>query len=181
MSDDTSQKQVSRKVPRWIVGTGIGAAVSLLIVTGLSSGNASAGSRASLISQAEELAEEHASRLGCDLTKNLQVIDAQYGSIGYDHQGLVRTAALENRAPAVHAIVALTCMNSAAATEEQVVQQVIVGVDTQADEPRCPGIESITTYDSTRHQPTGYQVDFDAAGNGNDVAKLRAVCDFRKS
>jgi hypothetical protein len=181
VSDNTSQKSASRGVPRWVIGAGFGAAAAFFLAMGLSGSNASAGSQASLISQAEELAEEHAAMLCCDLTKNQRIIDAQYGTIGYDHQGLVRTAALDSRAPAVHAIVALTCMNSAAATEEQVVQQVIVGVDTQADEPRCPGIESITKYDSTRQQPTGYQVDVDASGNGNDVAKLRTVCDFQKS
>ena len=181
MSDNTSQKQASRKVPRWLIGAGLAAAVSFLVVLGLSGSNASAASRASLISQAEELAEEHASSLGCDLSKNLRIIDAQFGTIGYDHRDLGRTAALEGRAPAVHAVVALTCMNSVAASEDDVFQQVIVGVDTKADEPRCRGIQSITKYDVISHQPTGYQVDLDTSGNGNSVAKLRGVCDFQKS
>jgi hypothetical protein len=181
VSENPSQKQTTRREPRWIIGAALGAVISIFFAMGVPGGNASAGSREALISQAEELAEEHASRLGCDLAKNLQVIDAQYGTIGYDHQDLERAAALEDRAPAVHAVVALTCMNSAAATEENIFQQVIVGMDTSADEPRCRGIQSITKYDVTSHQATGYEVDFDASGNGNSVAKLRGACDFRKS
>ena len=181
MSDNPSQNQASRKVPRWVIGAGICATVSFFVVMGLSGSNASAASQASLISQAEELAEQHASRLGCDLAKNLRIIDAQYGTIGYDHRDLVRTVALESRAPAFHAVIALTCMNSAASTEEDIFQQVIVGMDTDADEPRCPGIQSITNYDATSHRATGYEVDLDTSGNGNSVAKLRSVCDFQKS
>lgn len=180
MSDNNSQKQPSRKLPRWVMGTGLAAVVSLFVVMGLS-GNASAASRASLVSQAEELAEEHASALGCDLAKNLRVIDAQYGSIGYDQQDLARGESLGGRVPAIHAVVALTCMNNAAATEEEIFQQLIVGMDTAADEPRCRGIESITKYDVTSHKVTGYEVDNDGTGQKNDVAKLRGVCDFRKS
>ena len=182
MSENTSQKQVSRGLPRWVIGAGFGAAVaSFFLVMGLSGNNANAGSQASLISQAEELAEEHASRLGCDLTKNLRIIDAQYGTIGYDHEDFERTAALDSRGTAVHAVIALTCMNSAEATEDDIFQQVIVGIDTNADEPRCRGVQSITQYDGTSHLATGYKVDLDASGNRNSVAKLRGVCDFRKS
>jgi len=181
MSDNTSQNQVSRRVPRWVIGAGFGAAIALLVVMGLSGRNASADSQEALISQAEELAEEHASRLGCDLAKDLRIIDAQYGTIGYDHRDLARTAAVDGRAPAVHAVVALTCMNNAAATENEMFQQVIVGIDTHADEPRCRGIQSITTYEATSQRVTGYEVDLDASGNGNSVAKLRGVCDFQKS
>ena len=181
MSDNTSQKPASRGVPRWVIGAGLGAAAAFFLVMGLSGSNASAGSQASLISQAEELAEEHAAMLGCDLTKNQRIIDAQYGTIGYDHHDLERAAALRSRAPAVHAVIALTCMNSVAATEDDIFQQVIVGMDTNADEPRCRGIQSITKYDVTSHLATGYEVDLDASGNGNSVAKLRGVCDFRKS
>lgn len=181
MSDNTSQKQVGRRVPRWAIGAGFGAAVAFLVVMGLSGSNASAASRESLNSQAAELAEEHASRLGCDLAKDLRIVDAQYGTIGYDHQDLGRSVALESRAPAVHAVIALTCMNNAAATEDEIFQQVIVGIDPDADEPRCRGIQSITKYDVRSHQATGYEVDLDAASGGNDVAKLRGVCDFRKS
>jgi len=181
VSDNTSQKPASRRVPRWVIGAGFGAAASFFLVIGLSGSNASAGSQASLISQAEELAEEHASTLGCDLTKNMRIIDAQYGTVGYDHKDLERVAALKSRAPAVHAVIALTCMNSVAATEDDIFQQVIVGMDANADEPRCRGIQSITKYDVTSHQATGYEIDFDASGNGNSVAKLRGVCDFQKS
>ena len=181
MSDNTSQQQATRRVPRWLIGAGFGAAASLFVVMAMSGSNASAASRASLNSQAEELAEEQASRLGCDLAKDLRIVDAQYGTIGYDHQDLARAAALENRAPAVHAVVALTCMNNTAATEDEIFQQVIVGIDTGADEPRCRGIQSITRYEGAGHAMTGYQVDLDESGNGNSVAKLRGVCDFQKS
>jgi len=181
MSDNTSQNQASRKAPRWAIGAGIGAAVSCFIVVGLSGCEAKASSRDFLNSRAEELAEQHASTLGCDLAKDLRIVDAQYGTIGYEHQQLERTAALEERAPAVHAVIALTCMNHSAATEEEIFQQVIVGMDTGADEPQCRGIESITRYDANRNQVTGYEVDVDASGKANDVAKLRGVCDFQKS
>ena len=181
MSDNTSQKQTNRRLPRWVIGAGFGAAACLLVVMGLSGGNASAASRESLISQAQELAEEHASRLGCDLAKNVRVIDPQYGTIGYDHQNFERTPALASRAPAVHVVIGLTCMNSSAATEDDIFTQVIVGIDDDADEPRCRGIQSITKYDETRHRVTGYEVDLDASGNENSVGKLRGVCDFQKS
>ena len=181
MPENTSREQVSRRVTRWLIGAGMGAAISLFLVLGLSGNSASAGSQAALISQAEELAEEHSSKLGCDLTKNLRIIEAQYGTIGYDHLDLERTAALERRAPAVHAVIALTCMNSAAATEDDIFQQVIVGIDTAADEPRCRGSQSITRYDEISHLATGYKVDLDASGAGNSVARLRGGCDFRKS
>jgi len=88
---------------------------------------------------------------------------------------------VDGRAPAVHAVIALTCMNNTAATENEIFQQVIVGVDTRADEPRCRGIESITRYDATSYRVTGYEVDRDASGHGNSVAKLRGVCDFQQS
>lgn len=182
MPENTSSEQVSRKVPRWAIGAGVGAAtVAFFLVVSLSGNSANAGSKAALISQAEELAEEQAGRVGCDLTKNLRIIDAQYGTIGYDQQDLVRSAALKSRAPAVHAVVGLTCMNSAAATEDEIYQQIIVGIDSSADEPRCLGIQSITKYEVTSHRVTGYEVDLNASGNGNSVAKLRGVCDFRKS
>ena len=178
MSDNISQTH--RKVPRWVIGASLGVAVALLIVV-VSGGNARAASRESLVTQVEEQAEQQASRLGCDLAKNLRIIDAQYGTIGYDQQDLVRSAALKSRAPAVHAVVGLTCMNSAAATEDEIYQQIIVGIDSSADEPRCLGIQSITKYEVTSHRVTGYEVDLNASGNGNSVAKLRGVCDFRKS
>jgi len=180
MSDNVSQTQVGRKVPRWVIGACVGAAVALLVV--ISSGsNANAASRESLVSQVEEQAEQHASRLGCDLAKNLRIVDVQYGTIGYDQQDLARSVALKDRVPAVHAVVGLTCMNNAAATEEEIFQQVIVGIDTSADEPRCVGIQSITKYEATSHRANGYQVDLDASGHGNSVAKLRGVCDFQRS
>ena len=179
MSDNISQAPAGHKLPRWVIGTGVGVAAALLIV--IFGSNARAASRESLVSQVEEEAEQHASRLGCDLAKNLRIIDAQYGTIGYDQQDLARGAALKDRAPAVHAVVGLTCMNNTAATEEEIFQQVIVGIDTAADEPRCLGIQSITRYEVTSHRANGYQVDLDASGNGNSVAKLRGACDFRKS
>lgn len=181
MSDNTSQTPATRKVPRWVIGTGFGVALAVLVFTLSSGSNANAGSRAALVSQVEEVAEQNASRLGCDLAKNLRVIDAQYGTIGYDRKDLARGTALGSRAPAVHAVVGLTCMNNSAATEEEIFQQIIVGIDTAADEPLCLGIESITKYEVTSHRASGYQVDLDASGNGNDVAKLRGVCDFKKS
>lgn len=181
MSDNTSQTTVSRKVPRWVIGTGAGVAFAVLVVFLSSGGNANAASRASLRSQVEEKAEQKAAQLGCDLAKNLRVVDEQYGTIGYDRQDLERGAALEGRAPAVHAVIALTCMNNAAATEEDIFQQVIVGYDAGADEMRCFGIQSITKYEPTSHRANGYQVDLDASGNGNDIARLRGACDFRKS
>jgi len=179
MSDNTSQEQAGRKVPRRVIGAGIGAAVSLLVVLGLS--DSREVSQASLNSQAEELSAQHSSRLGCDLAKDRRIIDAQYGTIGYDHRGLVRTAALEKRAPAVHAVVALTCVNRTAETESEIFQQVIVGMDADADESPCRGIESITRYDVNSHQATGYEVDVNVLGGANSVATLRGVCDFQKS
>jgi hypothetical protein len=179
--ENTSSEQVSRKVPRWAIGAGVGAAtVAFFLVVSLSGNSANAGSKAALISQAEELAEEQAGRVGCDLTKNLRVIDAQYGSIGYEHRNFERDTPLEGRAPAVHAVIALTCMNSTEATEDDIFQQVIVGLDKNADEPRCRGVQSITQYDVTSHLATGYRVDLDA-GNSDSVARLRGVCDFQKS
>lgn len=180
MSDNTSQTQVGRKVPRWVIGAGSAVAVALLFMVANGS-NANAGSRASLVAQVEQEAEQQASRLGCDLAKNLRVIDAQYGTIGYDRQDLSRGAALEGRAPAVHAVVALTCMNNSAGTEDDIFQQILVGIDTAADEPRCLGIESITRYDANNSDTTGYKVDVNASGNPNSVAKLRGACDFQKS
>jgi hypothetical protein len=179
VSDTTPQTQANRKVPRWIIGAGSGATAFIFLVLALSGGNAA--SRSSLISQAEELAQQRASRLGCDRSKDLRIVNAQYGTIGFDHESLERTAALENRAPAVHAVIALTCMNHATATEGDLFQQVIVSMETDADEPLCRGIESITRYDMTSHLPTGYTVDFDNSGNRNYVAKLRGVCDFQES
>lgn len=180
MSDNISQTGTRSKAARWSIAAGSGAAVILLFVLGTSR-SAGAASRESLISQAEEQAEQQASRLGCDLAKNLRVIDAQYGTIGYDHRDLARGDALESRAPAVHAVVGLTCMNNTAETEEDIFQQVIVGIDAAADEPRCLGIQSITTYEANSHQVTGYEVDLNTSGGGNSVAKLRAVCDFQIS
>ena len=179
MSDNTAQKPAGRKVPRRVIGAGIGAAIIFLVVLGLS--DSGEFSQASLISQAEELSAQHSSRLGCDLAKNRRIVDAQYGTIGYDHRGLVRTAALENRAPAVHAVIAFTCVNRSAETEGEVFQQVIVGVDTHADESQCRGIESITRSDVNSHQSTGYEVDVNILGGANSVATLRGVCDFQKS
>jgi hypothetical protein len=72
-------------------------------------------------------------------------------------------------------------MNHATATEGDLFQQVIVSMETDADEPLCRGIESITRYYMTSHLPTGYTVDFDNSGNRNYVAKLRGVCDFQES
>jgi hypothetical protein len=181
VTDNNSQQQASRKAPRWMIGVGIGASACFLIIMSLSGGNANAASRESLISQAEDIAEQHASKLGCDLAENLRVIDAQYGTIGFDQQDLARAAALDKREPAVHAVIALTCMNNAAATEEDLFQQVIVGMDTDAGEPRCRGIEPITKYDVNSHKVTGYEVDLNASGSGNDVVTLRRVCDFKKS
>lgn len=181
MSDNTSQTQTSRKVPRWVIGAGVGAAVALLVVVGSSASSAKAASRESLASQVEEVAEQHASRLGCDLAKNLRIIDAQYGTIGYDQHDLARGTALERRAPAVHAVVGLTCMNNAQETEDELFQQVIVGIDPAAEEPRCLGIQSITKYESASHRANGYVVDLDESGNANSVAKLRGACDFQKS
>jgi len=179
MSDNTSQTQAGRKVPRRVIVAGIGAAISFLVVWGLS--DSREFSRESLISQAEELSTQYSSRLGCDLAKDRRIIDAQYGTIGYDHQGLERTAALKNRAPAVHAVIAVTCVNRTADTEGEIFQQVIVGMDTDADESQCRGIESITKYDVNTHQATGYEIDFNALGGWNTVATLRGVCDFQKS
>jgi hypothetical protein len=181
MSDNISQARADRKMPRWMIGTGSAIAVALLTVMIANGSNANAGSRASLVAQVEEEAEQQASRLGCDLAKNLRVIDAQYGTIGYDQQDLVRGNALEGRAPAVHAVVGLTCMNNAAGTEDEMFQQVLVGIDVAADEPRCRGVESITRFDATSNVVTGYQVDVDASGKANSVARLRGVCDFQKS
>lgn len=180
MSDNVSQTQAGRKVPRWVIGTGSAIAVALLVMVSIGN-NANAASRASLNAQVEEQAEQQASRLGCDLAKNLRVIDAQYGTIGYDRQDLARGAALEGRAPAVHAVVALTCMNNAAGTEDEIFQQILVGIDTAADEPRCLGIESITRYNANTEGAAGYEVDHDASGRQNSVAKLRGACDFKKS
>ena len=56
-----------------------------------------------------------------------------------------------------------------------------MGIDTSADEPRCRGIQPITKYEATSQRVTGYEVDLDASGNGNSVAKLRGVCDFQKT
>jgi len=179
MSDNTSQEQAGRKVPRRVIGAGIGVAISFLVVWGLS--NSRESSQASLISEAEELSAQHSTRLGCDLAKDRRIIDAQYGTIGYDHQGLVRTAALENRAPAVQAVIAFTCVNRTAETEGEIFQQVIVGLDTHDDESQCRGIESITKYDQDRHQATGYEIDVNFLGGANSVATLRGVCDFQKS
>ena len=179
MSDNTSQEQAGRKVPRRVIGAGIAAAISFLVVWGLSDSRES--SQASLISEAEELSAQHSTRLGCDLAKDRRIIDAQYGTIGYDHQGLVRTAALENRAPAVQAVIAFTCVNRTAETEGEIFQQVIVGLDTHDDESQCRGIESITKYDQDRHQATGYEIDVNFLGGANSVATLRGVCDFQKS
>jgi hypothetical protein len=180
MSDNISQTQVGRKVPRWVIGAGSGVAVALLIAFTIG-GNANAASKASLVAQVKDAAEQQASRLGCDLTKNQRVIDAQYGTFGYDQHDLVRGDALQERAPAVHAVVSFTCMNNTVGTEDEVFQQIIVGVDIAADEPRCLGIESITKIDAHSNQVTGYDVDRDASGRENSVAKLRAVCDFKKS
>ena len=181
MSDNTSQGQAGRKMPRWVIGASIGVSAFLVVTMGLSGGNASAASQASLISRAEELSAQHSSRLGCDLAKNRRIIDAQYGTIGYDHHGLVRTAALENRAPAIQAVIAFTCVNRMAETEGEIFQQVIVGMDTDADESKCRGVESITKYDVNSHQATGYEIDVNFLGGANSVATLRGVCDFQKS
>ncbi len=181
MPDNLSQTPAARKLPRWVIGTGFGVAVALVVVMAVSGNNARAASRASLASQVEEVAEQHASILGCDLTKNLRIIDAQYGTIGYDQHDLERSTALEGRAPAIHAVVGLTCMNNTAGTEDDIYQQIIVGIDTAADEPRCLGIQSITKFEAGSQHPAGYQVDLEASGNGNSVAKLRGVCDFQKS
>jgi hypothetical protein len=179
MSVNTSHEQARRKVPLWVIGAGVGAAISVLVALGLSDSREL--SQASLISQAQELSAQHSSRLGCDLAKDRRIIDAQYGTIGYDHQGLVRTAALENRAPAVHAVIAVTCVNRTAETEGEIYQQVIVGMDRDADESPCRGIESITKYDANKHHATGYEVDVNFLGGTNSVATLRGVCDFQKS
>lgn len=181
MSDNVSQTPTGRKVPRWIIGTGSGIAVALLFVMISNGSNANAASRASLVAQAEAQAEQQASRLGCDLAKNLRVIDAQYGTIGYDRQDLARGNALAGRAPAVHAVVALTCMNNTAGTEDDIFQQIIVGIDTAADEPRCLGVQSINKYEGDDRQVSGYQVDLDGSGKPNSIVKLRAACDFQKS
>jgi len=181
MSENTSLEQTGRRAPRWVIGACIGAGVLLFAVIGFSGGAAGAVSHASLNSQAEEFVEEHVSQLGCDRAKNRRIINAQYGTIGYDHQGTLRTALPEGRAPAVHAVIGLTCINDAAVTEEEIFQQVIVAVDTDADELRCSGIESITRYDVKSKKASGYLVDFDDSGNRNGVAVLRAVCDFQES
>jgi hypothetical protein len=180
MSDNVSQTQVGRKVPRWVIGTGSAIAVALLVMVSMGS-NANAASRASLAAQVEQAAEQQASRLGCDLAKNLRVVEAHFGTIGYDKQDLARGEALPERAPAVHGVVALTCMNNAAGTEDEIFQQIIVGVDVAADEPRCLGVQSINKYSGTDQQVAGYQVDVDASGKPNSIVKLRAACDFQKS
>lgn len=182
MTENTSLQQAGSKAPRWLIGTIIGAAALILAGMGVTVWGGNEVSQASLNSQAEELVEEHVSQLGCDRAKNRRIINAQYGTIGYDHQGTLRTALPEGRAPAVHAVIALTCINDTAATEEEIFQQVIVAIDTDADEPRCRGIESITRYDMKSKKPIGgYQVDYDDSGNRNGVAVLRAVCDFQTS